>query len=79
MPSAVHILQSSQGDENKVWFDLQNTETASLADDLDTTIERTIDLGIHIDATVITLRLIEVLSHHGTRNSLNTPRSRVFD
>lgn len=47
MSSAVRIIRSSQGDENKVGLDVQREETAALADDLDVTIERTIDLGIH--------------------------------
>jgi DNA invertase Pin-like site-specific DNA recombinase len=47
MSSAVRILRSSQGDENKVSLDVQDDKTVELAEDLDTTIERTIDLGIH--------------------------------
>lgn len=47
MSSAVRILRSSQGDEDKVSLDVQDEKTAALAEDLDTTIERTTDLGIH--------------------------------
>jgi len=41
------ILRSSQGDENKIGLEVQDEVTTTLADDLDTTIDRTIDLGIH--------------------------------
>lgn len=47
MSSAVRILRSSQGDENKIGLEVQDEVTSTLADDLDTTIDRTIDLGIH--------------------------------
>jgi hypothetical protein len=47
MSSAVRILRSSQGDENKIGLEVQDEVTTTLADDLDTTIERTIGLGIH--------------------------------
>lgn len=47
MSSAVRVLRSSQGEEDKVGLDVQDEETREIADNLDTEITRTIDLGIH--------------------------------
>lgn len=47
MSSAVRILRSSQGNEDKVSLDVQDKVTTELADEHNGTINRSIDLGIH--------------------------------